>query len=242
MPRQGGELVEDTVQAGLRTELAEVRRLREDMVILMDTLDTQLAKSQAVWRINRQDVLVKTEAEGLDTVARQLQDDSARVQAHPGVELEDTTRSTQLSWDQHSDKHLSNSTDARARSLELRRKVEALLQSSCSELMDAWGASNRNFSERILHTEKAQKLSMENLEKTNQEMTNIDHHIKLLKKSIECKCAPRSVAESRLEVRRQRPGQEDCGDTPNSKLRQEVRDDTASSACTPSRWWSWGTA
>ena len=242
MPRQGGELVEDTVQAGLRTELAEVRRLREDMVILMDTLDTQLAKSQAVWRTNRQDVLVKTEAEGLDTVARQLQDDSARVQAHPGVELEDTTRSTQLSWDQHSDKHLSNSTDARARSLELRRKVEALLQSSCSELMEAWGASNRNFSERILHTEKAQKLSMENLEKTNQEMTNIDHHIKLLKKSIECKCAPRSVAESRLEVRRQRPGQEACGDTPNSKLRQEVRDDTASSACSPSRWWSWGTA
>ena len=83
MLRQGGELVEDTVQAGLRTELAEVRRLREDMVILMDTLDTQLAKSQAVWRTNRQDVLVKTEAEGLDTVARQLQDDSARVQAHP---------------------------------------------------------------------------------------------------------------------------------------------------------------
>ena len=99
--------------------------------------------------------------------------------------------STQLSWDQQSDKNLSNSTDARAHSNELRIKVviiimvemamrvikdafqwapiifvlfllqvEALLVSSCKELMDAWALTNKNLSERTLETERAKKQSM----------------------------------------------------------------------------------
>ena len=42
--RQGGELVEDGVQAGLRAELGEIRRMREEMVILTDTIHTQLTR------------------------------------------------------------------------------------------------------------------------------------------------------------------------------------------------------
>ena len=220
--RQGAEMVEDLVQKGLRTEVAEVRRLREEMVILMDTVDSQLGKNAAVTKRLRQDVSGKQEAQGLDTECHALQDSSKRIQGHPGIEQEDTTKSTQLSWHQHSDKNLSNSTDARARSAELRTKVEALLMASCKELIDAWGASNKNFAERILETEKAMKLSMENLEQTNHELTNMDYNIKLLQKAVEDKRNPRKVAESRLEVRSHRTGQEDCSDLAQAALWQEV--------------------
>ena len=168
------------------------------------------------------------------------------LQAHPGVEQEDTTISTQMSWDQLTEKQLSNSTDARcavgwasltmclrARSGELRVKVEALLTSACKELMDVWSATNKSFSERIQETERAKKLSMENLEMTSHDLTNMEHHIKLLKKALEEKTCPRMVAESRLEVRMpltltwgqvrsHRPGQENCGDLAHVKLREEV--------------------
>ena len=66
--------------------------------------------------------------------------------------------------------------------------------------MDAWTLTNKNLSERILETERAKKQSMENLETTNHDLTNMDYNIKLLKKAIEEKNPSRMVAESRLEV------------------------------------------
>ena len=79
-------------------------------------------------------------------------------------------------------------------------QVEALLVSSCKELMEAWTLTNKNLSERILETERAKKQSMENLETTNQDLTNMDYNIKLLKKALEEKNPSKMVAESRLEV------------------------------------------
>ena len=66
--------------------------------------------------------------------------------------------------------------------------------------MDAWSLTNKNLSERILETERAKKQSMENLETTNQDLTNMDYNIKLLKKAVEEKNPSKMVAESRLEV------------------------------------------
>ena len=60
--------------------------------------------------------------------------------------------------------------------------------------------TNKNLSERILETERAKKQSMENLETTNQDLTNMDYNIKLLKKALEEKTPSKIVAESRLEV------------------------------------------
>jgi hypothetical protein len=220
--RQGSELVEDAVQAGLRAEAGEVRRIREEMVLLLDTVDSQLAKNAAVMKRCKGNVLGKGEALGLDLVSHSLQDHSAGLRGSPGLEQEDRTASTQLSWDQHSERDLASSTDARARSQELRGKVGALLLSGCQELMDAWGASNKNFSERINETERAQKNSLESLENTEHALTGMEHSIKLLRQAEAAKSAPRAVAESRLEVRSHRPGLEDCGDLAHGKLRQEV--------------------
>ena len=80
-------------------------------------------------------------------------------------------------------------------------QVEALLVSSCKELMDAWTLTNKNLSERILETERAKKQSMENLETTNHDLTNMDYNIKLIKKALEEKNPCKMVAESRLEVK-----------------------------------------
>ena len=80
-------------------------------------------------------------------------------------------------------------------------KVEALLVSSCKELMDAWSLTNKNLLERILETERARKQSMENLETTNHDLTNMDYNIKLIKKALEEKNPCKMVAESRLEVK-----------------------------------------
>ena len=66
--------------------------------------------------------------------------------------------------------------------------------------MDAWALTNKNLSERIRETERAKKQSLENLETTNQDLTNMDYNIKLLKKAIEDKNPSKMVAESRLEV------------------------------------------
>ena len=66
--------------------------------------------------------------------------------------------------------------------------------------MDAWSLTNKKLSERILETERAKKQSMENLETTNQDLTNMDYNIKLLKKAVEEKNPSKMVAESRLEV------------------------------------------
>ena len=115
--------------------------------------------------------------------------------------------------------------------------------------MEAWSLTNKNLSERIGETERAKKLSMENLETTVQDLTNMDYNIKLLKKALEDKNPSKMVAESRLEVsspcnihilikydngdnndgqrdqvRSHRPGQEHCGDKAFVKLREEVSD------------------
>ena len=66
--------------------------------------------------------------------------------------------------------------------------------------MEAWSLTNKNLSERIGETERAKKLSMENLETTVQDLTNMDYNIKLLKKALEDKNPSMMVAESRLEV------------------------------------------
>ena len=66
--------------------------------------------------------------------------------------------------------------------------------------MEAWSLTNKTLSERIGETERAKKLSMENLETTVQDLTNMDYNIKLLKKALEDKNPSKMVAESRLEV------------------------------------------
>ena len=66
--------------------------------------------------------------------------------------------------------------------------------------MDGWSLTNKNLSERILETERARKQSVENLETTNQDLTNMDYNLKLLKKAVEEKNPSKMVAESRLEV------------------------------------------
>ena len=59
--RQGIELVEDSVQQGLRAELGEVRRVRGEMAVLRDTVEAQLSKNAAVRKKVRTDIVEKRE-------------------------------------------------------------------------------------------------------------------------------------------------------------------------------------
>ena len=63
--RQGIELVEDSVQQGLRAELGEVRRVRGEMAVLRDTVEAQLSKNAAVRKKVRTDIVEKREVNEL---------------------------------------------------------------------------------------------------------------------------------------------------------------------------------
>lgn len=220
--RQGIDQVDDMVQVSLRTELQEVRRVREEMNQLMDTVEGQIAKNESVKKKMKHDIVHKECAFGIDDNCVELNNISSKIQSHPGIEQEDKTRSTPLSWDQHSDGNLKGSTDARSKSAELRGKVDGLLGSACKELMAAWSNCNKSFNERIKESENARKLSLENLEKTNHEISEIDYHIKLLKQAIKDKTNPLKLAETRVELRTHRPNLEGCSDVPHAKLKSEV--------------------
>ena len=119
------------------------------------------------------------------------------------------TRSSILSWEQQTDMQLNSSTEARAKSLELRNMVNQLINTSCKEAMSAWNQTNkyktttifnniskcffRAFEERILETELAKKEAEENVEKSNTEIDSLDHNIKLIKLAIREKSNPLKV-------------------------------------------------
>ena len=48
-----------------------------------------------------------------------------------------------MSWEQQSDMNLNSSSEARAKSQEIRSKVQGLIQSSCSDAMAAWSQTNK---------------------------------------------------------------------------------------------------
>ena len=109
----------------------------------LNQVEGQVAKNESVKKKMKHDILHKECAFGIDDTCVELNNISSKIQSHPGIEQEDKTRSTPLSWDQHSDGNLKGSTDSRSKSAELRGKVDGLLGSACKELMVAWSNCNK---------------------------------------------------------------------------------------------------
>ena len=220
--RVGIDMVNDNVVTSLKSEMAEIHKIRDQMKQHHDDIEAQLITNDNVASQLKVDLRQKRAALDIDQDCFVLDNTSHEISQHPGIHNADLTNSNPQSWVKHSDRNMEESNNARKSSNALKGSVEGLMNSACTELSTAWSISNRSFKERIMETEETAGLINKHLENITQEIAALDDHIKLLKKALNDKQPPLKVAETRLAMRTHRPNIEACDDAPHGTLINEV--------------------
>ena len=83
----GIELVDDKVQASLRHEVQEIRRIREEMEKLQDRVNLQLSRNEEIRRNLKQDLSEKQYALSIDRSCSDLGEHSAKIHNNSGCHI-----------------------------------------------------------------------------------------------------------------------------------------------------------
>jgi len=126
-------------------------------------------------------------------------------------------------WNAFSQTNRDNMEQMIAASIQLRDLIETDIQNTANDLEAQRLATNYAFRNRIHEFEQAKSELIWQQDRTNEELAEIEAEIRGIEKAIADKAGPLKVAYTRLELRKERPGIENCKDAPALGLHDEIR-------------------
>ncbi|KAL3284603.1 hypothetical protein HHI36_018758 [Cryptolaemus montrouzieri] len=222
--RLGSDLVHDSPEQSLLTEIEIYRNSLEKLKCLFNKMEDQMRNNRAAQHELELDVVSKESALGIDNMCHQLNNFSKGISYYGGIEKYDPTVSTQLTWAENSNRMVQRSQEERRKSSQMRSDVENLVNGVAIEIWDAWSNTNNSLARRAAETLEAKSKLQMHLHKIQQEIFNMEKNIELLKKAIQDKTNPMKVAHTRLEARTHRKQIELCRDIAQDRLVLEVND------------------
>lgn len=222
--RQGNDLVHDTPEQALLTEIELYRNSLEKLRCLFSKMKDQMRNNRAAQHELELDVVSKESALGIDNMCHQLNNFSKGISYYGGIEKFDPTVSTTLTWAENSNRMVQRSQEERRKSSQMRSDVENLINSVAIEIWDSWSNTNNALARRAAETLEAKSKLQMHLHKVQQEIFNVEKNIELIKKAIQDKSNPMKVAHTRLEARSHRKQIELCRDVAQNRLVGEVID------------------
>lgn len=222
--RQGIDLVNDGVERNLSREVGIIRKCQEKMKRLIEKASIQLKLDRAVLHDLDQDAKDKHHSQNTDDRMHGLRNTSAGIGYHPGVETYDNTITIPISWVKFTQENIARSQKMRAASERLRGEIDACLRACANDMWTQFNAVNNSFNSRIQETADARNKLQAHLQRTMQEIFDMEKNIDILRKAIADKERPMKVAQTRLEERTHRINVELCNDPSMKGLMREVHE------------------
>lgn len=222
--RQGIDLVNDDVEKSLIKEVEVIKKCQAKMKKVLDKAYVQLRMDRAAQHALEIDAKDKHHAQGLDDRMQQLRNSSAGVGYIPGIESIDNTITMPESWARYTQENIARSQKERAASERLRGEIDSTLRQCANDMWNNFNAVNNGFNTRIRETTDARNKLQAHLQKTMQEIFDMERNIALLRKAIQDKEAPMKVAQTRLDERTRRINVELCNDPVMKSLQREVNE------------------
>lgn len=220
--RQSIDLVHDLPEKDLIREVDLIKRCQEKMRNTIDRANVQLGLNRAAQHELERDSGDKFIAENLDNTSHMLRNSSRGIAYHDGVHRIDNTISVPETWAKYSNDNIQRSQAERAASKNMRNEIECVINTCNNEMWQMWNTVNTALSNRIQETTDARNKIQTHLNRTLQEIFDMEKNVELLKKSIHDKEAPMQVAQTRLDTRLRRPNVEQCRDAVHTRLVEEV--------------------
>ncbi|XP_076450523.1 tektin-3-like isoform X1 [Babylonia areolata] len=220
--RQGIDLVNDDVEKSLVKEVDIIKKCQARMKRVLDKAYVQLKMNRAAQHALEIDAKDKHHAQGLDDRMQQLRNSSAGIGYIPGIESIDNTLTIPESWARYTQENIARSQKERAASERLRGEIDSTLRHCANEMWNNFNGVNNAFNTRIRETTDARNKLQAHLQRTMQEIFDMEKNISLLRKAIQDKENPMKVAQTRLDERTRRINVEICNDPVMKSLQYEV--------------------
>ncbi|XP_013079790.1 tektin-3-like isoform X2 [Biomphalaria glabrata] len=220
--RQGIDLVNDDVERSLVKEVEVIKKCQARLKKVLDKAYVQLKMDRAAQHALEIDAKDKHHAQGLDDRMQMLRNSSAGVGYVPGIENIDNTITIPESWARYTQENIARSQRERANSERLRGEIDSTLRQSANDMWNHFNAVNNAFNTRIRETTDARNKLQAHLQKTMQEIFDMERNVALLRKAIMDKEQPMKVAQTRLDERTRRINVELCNDPAMKSLQREV--------------------
>merc|ERR1712110_62752 len=185
--RQGIDLVNDDVEKSLIKEVEVIKKCQMKMKKVLDKAYVQLKMDRAAQHALEIDAKDKHHAQGLDDRMQQLRNSSAGVGYMPGIENIDNTITIPESWARYTQENIARSQKERAASERLRGEIDSTLRQCANDMWNNFNAVNNSFNTRVRETTDARNKLQAHLQKTMQEIFDMERNIALLRKAIEDK-------------------------------------------------------
>jgi len=153
-----------------------------------------------------------------------LRNKSAGIGYHPGIESIDNTITIPDSWARFTQENIARSQRERAASERLRGEIDSCLRACANEMWNHFNSVNNSFNTRIRETTDTRNKLQSHLQRTMQEIFDMENNINLLRKAIQDKEMPMKVAQTRLDERTRRINVELCNDPVMKSLQREVNE------------------
>jgi len=222
--RQGIDQVHDDVEKALSREVDTIKKCQDRMRRLIEKSTIQLKMNRAAHHACDLDSKDKFHAQNLDDRMQAMRNASAGIGYHPGIEGVDNTITIPYSWVRFTQENIARSQKERELSEKLRGEIDALLRACANEMWSMFNSVNNNFNQRIQESNDAKNKLQAHLQRTNNEIRDMERAIDLLRKAIHDKEGPMKVAQTRLEERTRRINVELCNDPSMKGLQREVNE------------------
>ncbi|CAG5090068.1 Oidioi.mRNA.OKI2018_I69.PAR.g12451.t1.cds [Oikopleura dioica] len=204
--REGIDLVHDAVEIQLNQEVDVIRACQEKMKRLIARAEQQLQCALSI-----------------DNRCHQLKNTSAGINYFRGIEDIDRTVTIPTSWAKFSDDNIRRSQAERAASAKMREEIENCLAETSNQMWTQWNRVNVAFTQRVAEQVDTKNKLQSHLNRTLQEIHDVETTIQRLHRAIADKERPVKVAETRLDERTRRPNLELCRDPAQLMLVSEVK-------------------
>ncbi|KAL5007548.1 hypothetical protein ScPMuIL_016354 [Solemya velum] len=222
--RQGIDLVHDDVEKSLMKEVDVIKKCQGKMKKCLEKAYVQLKMNRASQHALEIDAKDKHHAQTVDDRMQQLRNRSAGIGYHPGIENVDNTITIPESWARYTQENVARCQRERAASERLRGEIDHCLRSCANEMWNQFNGVNNAFNGRMRETTDIRNKLQAHLQRTLQEIFDMERNVQLLRKAIQDKEHPMKVAQTRLEERTRRINVELCNDDVKRSLYREVNE------------------
>ena len=219
--RTGNDLVRDTVEIELYSEIGLINSVQESLRRMLEQAMDQYRDLESCLKRLHKDSIDKGHAVRQDNSAYLTNNGSSYLGYYRHAVDYDPNAASPPEWESHSTNNIARARNSRSLSENLRRKIQELLAKSMQQLNIQFNTVQESLARRINETTSAKRDLENQIRKVMGEIEAMKDNIDMLEKNLLDLQTHLKVNNTRLEHRTYRPNIELCRDKPKHGLVSE---------------------
>ncbi|XP_023308178.2 tektin-4 isoform X1 [Lucilia cuprina] len=220
--RPDTELVRDVPEEELINELALIAEIRQQLKKTLEDFEQQQVENRTARQRLEYDWSDKKESYEIDAVNVGLNNRSKTIMFRPGAVRQPAEQASEQYWEHFSKETLEECETCRQKSLKLRHTLNAILMNAARDIRGQADVVEKAFVARINCTQENLQRFENDLRQCLQNLADTETRIDKLHRVIRNFDAGMKVAQTRMDNRSYRPNVENCRDSAQQNLIDEV--------------------